>query len=200
MGKEIIIDITWLRPLKLIGLLNLLCGLICFVISMLLQDWVVSDENENSQFTLGLWNQCTKRARSNQTEAEADKEELDWKCKPSGTYEGYMSIIQAVIVVAFLASLVAMVVGCLAYFKREWRYFYKISASILIVAACLVLFAVIFLPIKFVNQLPFSAYFWFGWGYGLAWSAMCFILCAAVLFLCSSDTREIYHKQKRMSI
>merc|ERR1712183_997591 len=203
MAKTIIIDITWLRPLKLIGILNLLCGLLCFIISLALEDWVVSDENESSQFYMGLWNQCSKRdlIKYNSTEAEAQRDtNYGWICKPAAIYAKYMSVVQALMVVAFLASCIAMVIAFLAYFKREWRFFYKISAWILIVAAVLVMVAVIFLPIKFVIKLPFSAFFWFGWGYGLAWSAMCFILCAAVLFLCSSDTKEIYHKQKRVSI
>jgi len=201
MAKEIIIDITWLRPMKLIGLLNLICGLICFIISIALEDWIVSDEKKDSQFYMGLWNKCVKRdvVKTNETtleELEAGAEE--WRCEPAAVYANYMSIIQALMVVAFLASLVGLVIAFLAYFKREWRFFYKISATILIIAAVLVLVAVIFLPIKFVVKLPFSAYFWFGWGYGLAWSATCFIMCAAVLFLCSSETKEIYHKQKRV--
>jgi len=202
MAKEIIIDITWLRPLKLIGILNLLCGLICFLISILLKDWVISDEKENSQFYMGLWQQCMKQSdviiASNATTPSSGED--DWECMPSAAYAPYMSVVQAMMIVALLASIVALVIALLAYFKREWRYFYKISAIILIVASVLVLFAVVFLPIRFVVNIPFAAFFWFGWGYGLAWSAMCFLLCAAVLFLCSSDTKEIYHKRKRMSI
>jgi len=203
MAKEIIIDITWLRPLKLIGILNLLCGLICFLISILLKDWVISDEKENSQFYMGLWQQCMKQSDvtiPGEATTTPPGDEEGWECMPSAAYAGYMSVVQAMMIVALLASIVALVIALLAYFKREWRYFYKISAIVLIVASVLVLFAVVFLPIKFVVTIPFAAFFWFGWGYGLAWSAMCFLLCAAVLFLCSSDTKEIYHKRKRMSI
>ena len=88
MAKEIIIDITWLRPLKLIGILNLLCGLICFLISILLKDWVISDEKENSQFYMGLWQQCMKQSdviiASNATTPSTGED--DWECMPSAAY------------------------------------------------------------------------------------------------------------------
>uniref|UniRef100_H2Z8C1 Transmembrane protein 47 n=1 Tax=Ciona savignyi TaxID=51511 RepID=H2Z8C1_CIOSA len=198
MAKELIIEISWLRPLKLIGLANLLCGIIVFIISMILEDWVVSDENENFQFYMCLWKKCKKiqpLAATRETAVEAD-----WECLEATSLGLYMSIVQALIVIPFVASVVAFVIGIVAYCKREWRFLYKIAAVILIIAAIAVLVAVILFPVMFINDLPFSAFFWFGWGYGVAWAAFCFILCAAVLFLISQDKKEIYHTQKTVSL
>ena len=91
MAKEIIIDITWLRPLKLIGILNLLCGLICFLISILLKDWVISDEKENSQFYMGLWQQCMKQSDvtiPGEATTTPPGDEEGWECMPSAAYAG----------------------------------------------------------------------------------------------------------------
>ena len=97
MGKQIIIDVTWLRPLKLIGIMNLLCGLICFLFSLILQSWVVSDEKKNLQFYMGLWKQCQKPSKEvldnggrygvfNETGEEQD--EYEWECVASPLYKG----------------------------------------------------------------------------------------------------------------
>lgn len=47
MAREVVIEISWIRPLKLIGLANLFCALIAFIISMILKDWVSTDESES---------------------------------------------------------------------------------------------------------------------------------------------------------
>jgi len=62
------------------------------------------------------------------------------------------------------------------------------------------LVAVILFPVKFTDNFPFNAHFDFEWAYGLAWAAMCFILTAAILFLISVDTKEIYHAERRLSL
>jgi len=197
MGKLVVIDITWLRPLKLIGIMNVLCALLCFIFSLALKDWVISDEKKKYQFYMGLWEQCQKPSKNLPQTSEIEDE---FFCQASGVFAGYMGIIQLLMVVSFLAAIAALVVSLIAYYKREKRFFFKIAAGILIVAAALVLVSVIILPVKFVIKLPFSSFFWFGWGYGLAWAAMCFMTTAAVLFLCSSETKEIYHKQKQIEI
>lgn len=46
----------------------------------------------------------------------------------------YVSATQAFIVVPFIAALVCFVIGIVAYCKRDWRFLYKISAIILIIA------------------------------------------------------------------
>ncbi|XP_002119341.2 transmembrane protein 47-like [Ciona intestinalis] len=198
MGKEVIIEISWLRPLKLIGLANLLCGIIVFIIAMLLEDWVVSDENENFQYYMSLWKKC-KKIPPPEVERE-EGVEAEWECLEATALGVYMSVVQALIVIPFVASVVSFVIGIVAYCKREWRFLYKIAAIILIIAAVAVLVGVILFPIMFINNLPFSAFFWFGWGYGVSWAAFCFILCAAVLFLISQDKKEIYHTQKTMKL
>ena len=59
MTKEIVLEISWLRPLKLIGLANLLCGIIAFILSMILQSWVETDEEEDdNHYYMGLWTYC----------------------------------------------------------------------------------------------------------------------------------------------
>ena len=61
MAKEVIFVVSWLRPLKLIGLCNLVCGIIAFILSMVLEDWVLSDESETHQYYMSLWNRCLKK-------------------------------------------------------------------------------------------------------------------------------------------
>ena len=46
----------------------------------------------------------------------------------------FVSVVQVLIVVPFIAAIVAFVLGCIAYCKREWRMLYKIAAIILIIA------------------------------------------------------------------
>ena len=75
----------------------------------------------------------------------------------------------------------------------------QLNCLIFILAICM-LVAVILFPVKFTNNFPFNAHFDFEWAYGLSWAAMCFILTAAILFLISLDTKEIYHAEKRLSL
>ncbi|XP_076803158.1 transmembrane protein 47-like [Clavelina lepadiformis] len=206
MAKEVIVDISWLRPLKLIGLANLLCGIIAFILSMALEDWVISDEHEEFKYYMSLWKKCQKGGEKDDQTGDvavttpADQHEDTWTCTGATENAGYMSVVQAFIVIPFIIAILAFVIGCIAYCKREWRRLYRIAGIILIVAAVLVLLAVIIFPCMFLQELPFYAFFWFGWGYGIAWAAMCFILTAAVLFLISQDKKEIYHTQKTMNI
>ena len=72
--------------------------------------------------------------------------------------------------------------------------------SILFFSAVCMLVAVILFPVKFTDNFPFNAHFDFEWAYGLAWAAMCFILTAAILFLISVDTKEIYHAEKKLAL
>jgi len=46
----------------------------------------------------------------------------------------YMSVVQALIIVPFVIAIIAFVIGCIAYCKREWRNLYKIAGVILIIA------------------------------------------------------------------
>lgn len=209
MAKEIILEISWLRPLKLIGLANLFCALIAFIFSMALKDWVISDDNKDLQFYMGLWEQCTKLPPPRKNIANdyddvttpvEDEPESDWNCEAASNRGTYVSITQALIVIPFIAAIVCFVIGVIAYCKREWRFLYKIAAIILIIAAVTVLVAVILFPAKFLDDLPFYVFFWFGWGYGLAWAAFCFMLTAAILFLISHDRKEIYRTEKRVVV
>ena len=50
---------------------------------------------------------------------------------------GYMTVVQALIVIPLIIAIVAFIIGCVAYCKREWRFLYKIAGVILIVGGTL---------------------------------------------------------------
>lgn len=186
---------SWLRPVKLIGIANLICGLICYILVICLQDWVVSDEKANLKYHMSIWSKWHGHA-------DPDTEEVItiWEKKAASELGAYILIVQAIVVTTFISAIVSLVIALIAYCKREWRVLYKIAAIILIIAAICMLIAVILFPVKFTDDFPFNAHFDFEWGYGLAWAAMCFILTAAILFLISVDTKEIYHAERRLSL
>lgn len=170
---------------------------------MILKDWVTTDEEKELRFYMGLWEQCQRIPRYDEfetTTASESGENSEWICEDAANRGTYVSITQALIVIPFIAAFVCFVIGIIAYCKREWRFLYKIAAIILIVACVLVLIAVILFPVMFVNDLPFFVFFWFWWGYGLAWAAFCFMLTAAILFLISQDRKEIYRTEKRVVV
>jgi amino acid transporter len=164
---------------------------------MSLKDWTVSDEKENLQYYMSLWTKWQTHAVQ---ETDSDEVSIEWQDTPASDLGTYILIVQAIVVTTFIAAVVSLVIALIAYCKREWRILYKIAAIILIVAAICMLIAVILFPVKFTNNFPFNAHFDFEWAYGLGWAAMCFILTAAILFLISVDTKEIYHAEKRLSL
>jgi len=99
MAKEVIFIVSWLRPLKLIGLCNLLCGIIAFILCMILEDWVLSDESDTHQYYMSLWTRClkippnTQNLQQNATTTAATTttttpEGEDFKCKDSRVLGG----------------------------------------------------------------------------------------------------------------
>lgn len=197
MAKEVILSVSWLRPVKLIGIANLICGLICYILVICLKDWVVSDEKESLKYYMSIWTKWQMHAVQ---DAGSDEVITEWEEEPASELGTYILIVQAIVVTTFIAAVVSLVIALIAYCKREWRILYKIAAIILIIAAICMLIAVILFPVKFTNNFPFNAHFDFEWAYGLSWAAMCFILTAAILFLISLDTKEIYHAEKRLSL
>ena len=84
MAKEVIFVVSWLRPLKLIGLANLLCGIIAFILSMVLEDWVLSDESDTHRYYMSLWKRCIKLPPPVENEAATPAiVEGEWECKDS---------------------------------------------------------------------------------------------------------------------
>ena len=83
MAKEVIFVVSWLRPLKLIGLANLLCGIIAFILTMVLKDWVVSDESKTHQFSMSLWTRCLKLPPNDQSVTNKTEEDGKWDCRES---------------------------------------------------------------------------------------------------------------------
>jgi len=197
MGKEVILSVSWLRPVKLIGIANLICGIICYILVICLKDWVTSDEKENLKYYMSIW---TKWQMHGETNPDTDEVEGIWEDADASELGTYILIVQAIVVTTFISAVVSLVIAIIAYCKREWRVLYKIAAIILIVATVCMLVAVILFPVKFTDNFPFNAHFDFEWAYGLAWAAMCFILTAAILFLISVDTKEIYHAEKKLAL
>lgn len=99
MAKEILVEISWLRPLKLIGLANLFCGIIAFILSMVLQDWVVTDDDDEAvnSYYMGLWTRCIRHRTlnnlyyTNQTAAPV-KEESDYVCSDATELGGELHV------------------------------------------------------------------------------------------------------------
>ena len=57
-GREILIVATWLRPTKLIGLIDLFLSLICYLIAELLTSWIRPFKPEHNIWYMGLWKKC----------------------------------------------------------------------------------------------------------------------------------------------
>ena len=57
-GREILIVATWLRPTKLIGLIDLFLSLICYLIATLLTSWIRPFKPEHNIWYMGLWKKC----------------------------------------------------------------------------------------------------------------------------------------------
>ena len=82
MGKDVILEISWLRPLKLIGLANIFCAIIAFILTLVLEDWVISDRTESYQYYMSLWTKCQKQP-SEESPTNATVTEEDWNCEES---------------------------------------------------------------------------------------------------------------------
>jgi len=131
MAKEVILSVSWLRPVKLIGIANLICGLICYILVICLKDWVISDEKENLQYYMSIW---TKWQMHGQTDPDTEEVITIWEEKAASELGAYILIVQAIVVTTFISAIVSLVIALIAYCKREWRVLYKIAAIILIVA------------------------------------------------------------------
>jgi len=98
MAKDVVFEISWLRPLKLIGLANLLCAIICLILCMALEDWVTSDESKDFQFYMSLWKQCQKinPIDSAATTDGQEEAEVDWTCNNSVLRGGMFDVLIAI--------------------------------------------------------------------------------------------------------
>merc|ERR1712131_80310 len=64
-GREILIVATWLRPTKLIGLIDLFLSLICYLVAEMLKSWICKScvkihpfKPEDNIWYMGLWTKC----------------------------------------------------------------------------------------------------------------------------------------------
>ncbi|CBY34806.1 unnamed protein product [Oikopleura dioica] len=202
-GREIIIVATWLRPTKLIGLIDLFLALICYFLAEILRSWVhpISDE-QREYYYQGLWQICSVEDDVlNRCIVDPDScEEIEAECAFYNSAYGLWTRI--IFTSCFLVAFVSFIAGIIAYSNRERKDWYKYLGWILVLTSLFVLVSLTIFPSGFIRNFPFYTKWFFGLGYGFGWAALCLTLLAGVLFILGhgQNKKKRFVAEKRIRI
>jgi len=211
-GREILIVATWLRPTKLIGLIDLFLSLICYLVAELLKSWIHPFKPEDHIWYMGLWSKCgvtdetLKLYLSGQIKIEEINDNLDdyIECGAAAVddHAVYVNFTRILFTLSFISCIVCFVFGCLAYSNRERRIWYKTLGWILIAISLVTLVSLIVFPVGFLKHYPIYVNWFFGVGYGFGWAALCLNILAGVLFILGHGQRnkKRFTAEKRIRI
>merc|ERR1739838_565064 len=179
-GREILIVATWLRPTKLIGLIDLFLSLICCLVAEFLTSWIRPFKPEHNIWYMGLWKKCglsgimLEKYVKGHLSIEEVNDNIDKYVECQGAAHGdhsmYVNLTRFLFSFSFALCIVCFIVGIAAYANRERRVWYRTLGWSLLLLAIPTLVSLIVFPVVLWPGL----WFWMG-GIVFAHSGRCIV-------------------------
>jgi len=177
-----------IRPLKVTAFV---CGLLAIILLMVCIACTAWLETETTR--QGLWSKCVRVPTPADQPDELDCMDLE--------QQDWLLACAALLILGLIVCLVATIFDAIGLANKDviWKFkYYRVSMYLMFLAAILLTIALIVFPVMFLEQKEerINTKWYFGWGYGVAWGAVVFILGAAILLLVDKESEEIFYREK----